>query len=438
MNVLNFRFRNWRLDIIWAIAAFGISSSLFPLCGIYNNYLKRAHDQGPFKLLFWLLETTGALFCQIFLSGRVSLFVTLAVSWALFALTDTKPKPKVRILLGLGHASAHIAVSLFCLILIQCLVEWLVADGIVTVASSSASKTATVAIDRIHGEGTTDLASCLYDEFNDHWSQVLVNFTGNLTQSQSKTMMNSTSDLFAMAGLDQVNAVRRIQSYAYKAGKSTLNWLLNMSLLSSTLYIFDLPGLIASKHYMMCEILCAGGAECMISSDPTKFLLIDRMTLTVYLMGAFLYFAVMAVPIAGYVFGTWLALMLNVFKTQYNEGFSSLRIPHWKNFLKIHIDDNGELEVYAIGLHRVPQRWMRDPEWCGEKSSLAGTPSWSVDKPSKWIPTHGESKKFTPQVIDYVRIQKRSVGRHMFGGGVSTPRDSSRKHMPPIRRTSSF
>jgi len=439
INMLHFRFRNWRLDIIWAIAAFGISSSLFPLCGIYKNYLEHAHDQGPFTLLFWLVRTLWALFCQIFRTGRVSLFFTLAVSWALFALTDTKPKPKVRLLLGLGHAAAHVIVSLSCLVLIQCLVEWIVADGIVTVASQS-SKTSAVAVDHIHGQGTKDLASCLYDEFNEHWSQVLANFTGNLTQSDSNSTMNIASALPDGEDFSQMSAVERMHSYAFEAGKDVLAWLLNMSLLSSTLYFFDLPGLIATKHYGMCEILCAGdGVECMISSDPTKFLLVDRMTLTVYLLGTFLYFAIMAVPTAGNVFGTWLALMLNVFKTQYNEGFSSLRIPHWKNFCKIHIDDNGDLEVYALGLHRVPRRWVRDADWRGERNNLDGTPSWSVDKPSKWVPLH-KSKKFTPQVVDYIRIPKRSIGRNTTIG-VSTPsrsRDRSRKMDTKNRRGTSF
>lgn len=37
MNLWQFRWRNWRLDILWAITHFGICSSLFPLCGVFGE-----------------------------------------------------------------------------------------------------------------------------------------------------------------------------------------------------------------------------------------------------------------------------------------------------------------------------------------------------------------------------------------------------------------
>jgi hypothetical protein len=241
----------------------------------------------------------------------------------------------------------------------------------------------------------SDLASCLYDEYMTHWSGAIANF-----------IFGTGADVFA--------------------------WFFRLPVLSSTLYVFDLPGLVATKHYKICEVLCANGAECMISTDLTKFLLIDRKTLVVYLCAVFLYFAIMAVPTAGGVFGTWLAIMLNVFKNQYNEGFSSLRIPHWKNFLKIYIDDGGDLEVFCVGLHRVPLRWKRDPEWSevGDRDNATkGMPSWRQKKPSKWIPLNGESKKFQPEIVDHVRISKRS-SRQPPANGATGPKK--------LRRVSSF
>ena len=38
LNIWQFRWRNWRLDAVWAVGYFCISSSLFPLCGIYGTY----------------------------------------------------------------------------------------------------------------------------------------------------------------------------------------------------------------------------------------------------------------------------------------------------------------------------------------------------------------------------------------------------------------
>jgi len=65
-----------------------------------------------------------------------------------------------------------------------------------------------------------------------------------------------------------------------------------------------------------------------------------------------LYYFVLAIPIAGFVFGGWLCITLNYFKAQHNEGFSSLRIQHWKNLLKCHVRSDGDLEIFAIGLDR--------------------------------------------------------------------------------------
>ena len=45
-----------------------------------------------------------------------------------------------------------------------------------------------------------------------------------------------------------------------------------------------------------------------------------------YLSAISFYFVVFAVPIAGNIFGIWLALTLNILNSQYNEGFSSLRL----------------------------------------------------------------------------------------------------------------
>jgi len=37
LNLWQFRWRNWRLDVLWAIIHFGICSSFLPLCGVYGE-----------------------------------------------------------------------------------------------------------------------------------------------------------------------------------------------------------------------------------------------------------------------------------------------------------------------------------------------------------------------------------------------------------------
>ena len=253
INILHFRFRNWRLDIIWALASFGIASSLFPICGVYDHYLENAHDQGPLALFLWLVSTMTSLFGEILLSGRASLFFTLGVTLALYALTDTKPKPLVHLLISLGHATAHIIVSLFCLILIECLVEWLVVDGIVkisTIISRGRGKSSPEPL--IHGDGMSDLASCLYDEYTTHWSGALANFTGNFTQHVNN-MTASASSALDESTIGHMNILERTNAYLFGSVAELFAWLSDLPVLSSTLYVFDIPGLVATKHYQMCE-----------------------------------------------------------------------------------------------------------------------------------------------------------------------------------------
>lgn len=82
----------------------------------------------------------------------------------------------------------------------------------------------------------------------------------------------------------------------------------------------------------------------------------------------------------------------------------------------MHIDENGDLEIFAIGLNRVPKKWRKDPTWDGgekdnhvvacDDASSTISPSWMWKTPSKWIPWRN-SDKFAPQIIDYSKIVKQ-------------------------------
>jgi hypothetical protein len=62
--------------------------------------------------------------------------------------------------------------------------------------------------------------------------------------------------------------------------------------------------------------------------------------------------------IAGSVIvGIYLLISINGFGRHYTEAFSSLRIPDWKNFLRIVVRKNGTLSIFPIGITRVPRRW---------------------------------------------------------------------------------
>jgi hypothetical protein len=72
--------------------------------------------------------------------------------------------------------------------------------------------------------------------------------------------------------------------------------------------------------------------------------------------------ATLLILIGGYVLGSfimglYLLVSMNVFGRHSNEAFSSLAIQDWKNSLRLHIDTNGDLTIYPIGIRRVPRRW---------------------------------------------------------------------------------
>jgi len=403
LNIWHFRWRNWRLDVVWAIAYFGVVSSLIPLCGIYEDYLQFNPNHNPLLLVVWLSKIVIALFMQIMAAGRISLIFAILLFLVLVIMTDMKMKQPIRLLWGLSHGFAHIVAALCCLVFVECAIEWLIDEGIVKI--HDAGKTAAVE--------PTALASSLYQEYMAHFSHMFINvtplFQGNASNEFHDTVHQSVASM---------SAVQRLHAHAYASVLRLLYWLNGIPLLQATLSLFDLPGRIAQRHTDLCSALCVEGAACMLSHDPTRVILVKRTTMVTYAAAIFLYFVLLAIPAAGGVFGTWLALTLNIFKAQYNEGFSSLRIEHWKNFLKLHVNKKGDLEMYALGLRRVPKHWVKDPQWDGNVLAKArrggfdkidnktSVPSWAWRKPSKWIPRR-ESRKFTPEIIDFALIPKR-------------------------------
>jgi hypothetical protein len=56
------------------------------------------------------------------------------------------------------------------------------------------------------------------------------------------------------------------------------------------------------------------------------------------------------------VFGLYLLVSLNLFGFHSLEAFSSLRIQDYKHFLRLHIDKQGQLEIFPIAIRKVPRR----------------------------------------------------------------------------------
>ena len=100
----------------------------------------------------------------------------------------------------------------------------------------------------------------------------------------------------------------------------------------------------------------------------------------------------MGLAVGGYVlapliFGVYLLISLNVFRRHTNEAFSSLQIEDWKSFLRLHIDENGTLTIYPLGIRRVPRRWRPAADPGGLDTSAlvpddpAGSPPALIEGP---------------------------------------------------------
>jgi Calcineurin-like phosphoesterase len=59
------------------------------------------------------------------------------------------------------------------------------------------------------------------------------------------------------------------------------------------------------------------------------------------------------------IMGIYLYISQAVFRRHSQEAFSSLRIADYKSFLRFHIDATRALNIYAIGLDRIPRHWER-------------------------------------------------------------------------------
>lgn len=69
-----------------------------------------------------------------------------------------------------------------------------------------------------------------------------------------------------------------------------------------------------------------------------------------------------ALTIVSTVVASYLWFCLSILKVHWNEGFSSLQHTGFKNFVRMKITKNGRLEIYAIGIDKVPTKWELDPK----------------------------------------------------------------------------
>ncbi len=67
--------------------------------------------------------------------------------------------------------------------------------------------------------------------------------------------------------------------------------------------------------------------------------------------------------IGSFNMGLYLTISMNFFGRHDNEAFSALKIQDYKNFLRLHIDEQGTLTIYPIKIEKAARKWKeRSPE----------------------------------------------------------------------------
>lgn len=123
---------------------------------------------------------------------------------------------------------------------------------------------------------------------------------------------------------------------------------------------------------------------------------LGRFQMIFYYLGMGSFFWMLATPVVGLVFGSYLYLSSTFFGIHFDESFSSLRIPNYKAITRMHVREDGDLEIFSFALPPVPvQGWKEDPRW-GRPGHL-----------SRWIPRGGSDTE-PLHLIDFVRVAKIS------------------------------
>lgn len=159
--------------------------------------------------------------------------------------------------------------------------------------------------------------------------------------------------------------------------------------------VFDVPDNLAFYKESMCDAYDA----------------MTRGQVLLYYFNAGLYLWVLMTPLASFTFGAYLYFASTLLSAHYTEAFSSLRIEGYKNIVRMHINRAGDLEIYTLGLDRVPKMWSKDPNWSGH--TAAGTqPSHEWSHPSLVRPEKGQPDQV--KLIDFLVIPRNPRDKRQF------------------------
>ncbi|KAI3785496.1 hypothetical protein L1987_44615 [Smallanthus sonchifolius] len=155
---------------------------------------------------------------------------------------------------------------------------------------------------------------------------------------------------------------------------------------------FDVPEVMAVTRTDICK-------NGMVS--------LSRGAAVIYYASVFLYFWVLSTPVVSLVFGSYLYICINWLHLHFDEAFSSLRIANYKSFTRFHIKEDGNLEVFALAVDKVPKDWKLDSCWKEESKQQEHQLSHRRQYPSKWSANSSHlDPTETVRIVDQFVIQR--------------------------------
>lgn len=139
--------------------------------------------------------------------------------------------------------------------------------------------------------------------------------------------------------------------------------------------------LLGGITHALSHLFAAFGTGWLALLFTTRVVGLEFGTITQLLLAGTLTFAAGGV-VGSVIMGLYLLISLQVFGRHSDQAFASLRIQDYKQWLRMRIDAQGGLTLYAIGIDRVPRRW---------KGSVADDP-----------------RATAPHLIEKVRLNSRS------------------------------
>ena len=363
LNFTKFRKRNWRFDAIGGTIYLLLAHSLFTDCSVVPTALDKATM--AFTDSNNNILDMFALFCQniyasvgVVISGsQLSLFVSVCL-WIFCINAVDSGKTGLKISFGTFHFLVH----LYSSAAINIAIDWCF---LMLFSGRAGSVT----------RGTTTNSAGLPSVLEPQWTKF-------------QTRYPDGARVLDFAG-----------NYTFGAVPSLVRY---------SMLVADSP---ATQVYIKTHIYCGGTPE---GEDISSFISNNNAKILYAILRTCWYW-VFACPIVSTVVASYLWFCLNILKMHWNEGFSSLQHTGFKNFIRMKITKKGDLEIYSIGIDKVPTKWELDLKHeqyiakSNKKNNLneaAKSFEWKV--PSRWKvkgeKDDVEARGMNAKIVDHVVI----------------------------------